>query len=155
MLPYRKCVAILLIKESKIFVGRRVDLDDAWQLPQGGVNEGESYLEAAKRELFEETNISTVEFLGSSNLQKYDFPPSVQKIIIKKRGKLKYSGQEIIFLAFKFLGEETEINLQKEFKEFDDWKWVTMEELLNNIVYFKKIPYKKAIAELLKQGVLD
>jgi putative (di)nucleoside polyphosphate hydrolase len=96
-----------------------------------------------------------VEFLGSSSPQKYDFPPEVREILTRKRGKLKYSGQEIAFFAFKFLGEESEINLQQAIQEFNDWKWVEMHELLDNIVYFKKASYEKGIEELRKQGILN
>jgi putative (di)nucleoside polyphosphate hydrolase len=155
MLPYRKCVAIFLIKNSRIFVGKRIDVKDAWQLPQGGVEEGESYLDAAKRELFEETNVSSIEFLGSSSLYIYDFPMDIVEILIKKRGQLRYAGQEIIFLAFKFIGEEKEIDLQKNTpREFLDWKWTSEKELLDNIIYFKKTPYRKAITEFKELDIL-
>jgi putative (di)nucleoside polyphosphate hydrolase len=143
-----------LIKDSKVFVGRRVDIKDAWQLPQGGVEEGENYLDAAKRELFEETNVVTIELAGSSSLYKYDFPPNIQQILRKKHNKLEYIGQKIIFFAFKFLGEEKEINLQKKPQEFIEWKWMSVEDLLKNIVYFKKAPYKQAITEFKKLKII-
>jgi putative (di)nucleoside polyphosphate hydrolase len=68
---------------------------------------------------------------------------------------LKYSGQEIAFFAFKFLGDESEINLQQTIQEFNDWKWVGIGELLDNIVYFKRDSYEKGIEELRRQGILD
>ena len=105
MPQYRKCVAIFLLKDSEVFVGRRIDIRNAWQLPQGGVEDGESFLDAAKRELFEETNVSTVEFLGSSMSFRYDFPPNIQQVIIRKRGRLRYAGQDITFIAFRFCGD--------------------------------------------------
>jgi putative (di)nucleoside polyphosphate hydrolase len=154
MSSYRKCVAILLLKDSKIFVGRRIDIENAWQLPQGGVEENEDCLEAAKRELFEETNVSSIEFLSSSDSYRYDFPPRVQQAVLRRRNQLKYIGQEITFFAFRFLGEEKEINIRKESQEFVDWKWMSVKELLQKIVYFKKPSYKRAIAKFRKQGIL-
>jgi putative (di)nucleoside polyphosphate hydrolase len=154
VLPYRECVAIFLIKDSKIFAGRRIDIKDAWQPPQGGVEPGESYLDAAKRELLEETGIKTIELLGVSSLYKYDFPPNVQRILTQKHGKLEYRGQKIIFFAFKFLGEEKEINLQNKTQEFVEWQWMALEDLLKNIVYFKKISYKQAVMEFQKLKII-
>ncbi|MDR1333690.1 MAG: RNA pyrophosphohydrolase [Holosporaceae bacterium] len=145
MIPYRKCVGIFLIKDSNIFVGQRIDVKRAWQLPQGGVEEGETCVEAAQRELFEETNISSVKLLGSSDSYKYKFPPSIKAILTKKRGQLMYIGQEITFIAFKFIGEESEINLEKTPQEFVNWKWMSPDELLKSIVYFKKPSYKMAL----------
>jgi putative (di)nucleoside polyphosphate hydrolase len=154
VLPHRECVAIFLIKDSKVFAGRRIDIKNAWQLPQGGVEKGENYLEAARRELFEETNVTTIELLGSSSLYKYNFPPDVQQVLVRKHGRLEYIGQKIIFFAFRFLGEEKEINLQKKMQEFAEWKWMSTEDLLKNIIYFKKTPYKQAITEFQKLKII-
>jgi putative (di)nucleoside polyphosphate hydrolase len=145
MIPYRKCVGIFLIKDNNIFVGQRVDVKRAWQLPQGGIEEGETCIEAARRELFEETNISSVELLGTSDPCKYTFPPKVKMILTKKRGQLMYIGQEIIFVAFRFIGDESEINLEKTPQEFINWKWTLPDELLKSIVYFKRPSYKMAL----------
>ncbi|MDR0632242.1 MAG: RNA pyrophosphohydrolase [Holosporaceae bacterium] len=154
MLSYRKCVAVLLLKDSKIFVGRRIDMENAWQLPQGGVEKNENHLEAAKRELFEETNVSTVEFLSVSSSYRYDFPPHVQQAILRRRNRLRYAGQEITFFAFRFIGEEKEINICKENREFVEWKWMSTEELLQKIVYFKKPSYRQALAKFKNQGLI-
>ncbi|MDR0677243.1 MAG: RNA pyrophosphohydrolase [Holosporaceae bacterium] len=148
MLSYRKCVAIILIKDRKVFVGQRGDMQNAWQLPQGGVEKGEDAVQAAKRELFEETNIQSAEFLGMSHAYNYDFPKHIQQVLLRKYGKLNYLGQSVTFVAFSFYGDEAEINLQKPFQEFSDWKWISIEELLRIIVYFKKAPYEEAIKEL-------
>ncbi|MDR0968205.1 MAG: RNA pyrophosphohydrolase [Holosporaceae bacterium] len=150
MALYRKCAAIFLLKDSKIFVGRRIDSKNAWQVPQGGVEEGETFLDAAKRELFEETNISSIEILGLSSMYRYDFPPHIAQALQKRHGKQKYAGQEVGFAAFKFVGDEKEINVRKTPQEFADWKWTTVKELLENIIYFKKKPYEQAIAEFQK-----
>ncbi|MDR0580654.1 MAG: RNA pyrophosphohydrolase [Holosporaceae bacterium] len=152
MLSYRKCVAIILQKDSKVFVGRRIDIKNAWQLPQGGVEENEAPLEAAKRELFEETNISSIAPLGSSSSYYYDFPPHVQRIIISRRGELKYRGQEITFFAFKFLGKESEIDLRKSPQEFVEYKWIYPQELLRLIVRFKRRVYEQALKEFRNMG---
>jgi hypothetical protein len=84
MLPYRRCVAIFLVKDGKVLVGQRRDVPGAWQLPQGGIEENESYLEAAKRELVEETGASSVKTLGlTCSKYKYKFPESSQRKFVK------------------------------------------------------------------------
>ncbi|MDR2782215.1 MAG: RNA pyrophosphohydrolase [Holosporaceae bacterium] len=147
MIPYRRCVGIFLIKDGRIFVGQRIDVKKAWQLPQGGIEDGETCLEAARRELFEETNISSTEFLGLSCSYRYKFPMRIRMILAKKWGRLMYIGQEITFCAFRFTGDESEINLQKDSQEFENWKWMSSDELLKSIVYFKKPSYKMALAK--------
>ena len=149
MLPYRKCVAIILRKENLIFSAERLDVKGAWQLPQGGVEEGEDYIKAAGRELFEETGVSSVEFSKKTqNLYRYDFPKNVQDDVIKKYGKLKYRGQEMTFVVFDFFGNNSEINLKKTTPEFFQWKWETPQKILDEIVPFKKICYQEAFMEL-------
>jgi putative (di)nucleoside polyphosphate hydrolase len=144
---YRKCVSIFLLKNYKIFVGQRIGIEGAWQLPQGGVEKNESLLRAAKRELFEETNVSTVEPLASSASYKYDFPLEILQNSLRRYGRLKYAGQKVTFFVFKFLGNDTEINVEKEPQEFTDWKWTSVEELLENIVLFKRNSYEMAVNE--------
>lgn len=149
MLPYRKCVAIILRKKGRIFIAERLDTKNAWQLPQGGVDESESYIDAAKRELLEETGISSVKFSAQTDLlYKYDFPQYSQDRMIKKYGKLKYQGQELCFVLFDFIGDDSEINLQYDTEEFRQWKWETVEGILDSIVNFKADCYKKAFSEL-------
>ena len=149
MLPDRKCVAIILQKNDHIFVAERLDTENAWQLPQGGVDENESYVDAAKRELFEETGISSVRFSAQTNQSyKYDFPQYAQDQMIKKYGMLKYKGQELHFVLFDFIGDESEINLQCDTQEFKQWKWEAVENVLNSIVDFKRDCYKNAFCEL-------
>lgn len=149
MLPYRRCVAIILRKNDRIFVAERLDTENAWQLPQGGVDENESYIDAAKRELLEETGISSVRFSAQTNQSyKYDFPQYSQDQMKKKYGKLKYQGQELRFVLFDFIGDDSEINLQYDTQEFRQWKWETIENVLNSIVDFKRDCYKKAFCEL-------
>jgi putative (di)nucleoside polyphosphate hydrolase len=149
MLPYRKCVAILLMKEGKVLACQRSDIPGAWQLPQGGVDENENHLETAKRELLEETNVRSIQLIGSTiNLYRYDFPESSQRKFVENKKQVQYVGQELAFVVFKFLGSDDEINVDTEHGEFSSWKWVTIEELMQLIVDFKKQAYEKALKEL-------
>lgn len=149
MLPYRKCVTIVLKKGTQIFVAERLDTRDAWQLPQGGVDSDESYLEAAKRELLEETGIFSIKFLNQTrNLYKYDFPQYSQDRMMKKYGALKYRGQELCFTMFEFTGNDSEINLNYNTREFRRWKWESVERILDSIVDFKYKCYRAAFSEL-------
>ena len=149
MLPYRSCVAIILRKNNRIFTAERLDTENAWQLPQGGVDKNESYVDAARRELLEETGISSVIFSAQTNQSyKYDFPQYSQDQMIKKYGRLKYKGQELRFVLFDFFGNGSEINLQHNTQEFRQWKWETIENVLNSIVDFKYDCYKNAFYEL-------
>ncbi len=164
-LPYRRCVSIVLTKQNEseskensskilksnksIFIADRVDFRGSWQMPQGGVEEGESYLEAAKRELKEETGISSVKFIAQTGrLYKYDFPLSAQIDMIKKHGYLKYSGQELCFVELEFTGDESEINLDYYTTEFCSWRWTSPKDVVNSIVLFKRSCYQDGLAEL-------
>ncbi|MDR1561356.1 MAG: RNA pyrophosphohydrolase [Holosporaceae bacterium] len=149
MSPYRKCVAVLLVKGDNVLVCQRADVAKAWQLPQGGVEKNESYIEAAKRELFEETNVKTIRFVNStSNAYKYDFPESSHKQFIENGKETKYIGQALTFVVFEFLGDDNEINVNKSHREFSSWRWIPIKDLSKIIVDFKKIAYDQAIKEL-------
>ncbi|MHC2087542.1 RNA pyrophosphohydrolase [Methylobacterium sp. CM6244] len=159
-LPYRPCVGIMLIApKGGVFVGRRrkeagpehVDGNLAWQMPQGGIDEGEAPLAAALRELHEETNVSpgSVTLLAeSSGWLAYDLPPAV----LKQAWKGRYRGQTQKWFAFGLVGPETEIDvispgggLHKS--EFDAWRWEPMAGLPDLIVPFKRPVYEAVIAE--------
>ena len=139
-LPMRPGVGVIILNnENKIFVGKRKDNPiDKWQMPQGGVDEGENYITAMKRELFEETSIERIKILKEiEGFFEYELPNNLIGIIWKG----KYRGQRQKWFIVKFLGDEKEINLRTKNQEFIEWKWVIPDELPNLIVDFKKEMY--------------
>ena len=139
-LPMRNGVgAIILNKENKVFVGKRKDNPvDKWQMPQGGVEIGESYLSAMKRELYEETSITSIKILREiDGFFEYELPKNLVGIIWKG----KFRGQKQKWFIAKFIGNENEINLQTRNPEFIEWKWIIPDELPKTIVDFKKKMY--------------
>jgi len=146
-LPLRIGVGIVLLNhENKVFVGKRIDNPaNSWQMPQGGVDKNESFLEAAKRELEEETSIQTVEVLKELNeWLTYDLP----KNLLGKLWKGKYRGQKQKWFIMKFLGKNDEINIRTKRPEFLDWKWINSSDLPVVAVDFKVNIYKKMAKEL-------
>ena len=144
-LPMRNGVgAIILNRENKVFVGKRKDNPvDKWQMPQGGVEIGESYLSAMKRELYEETSIKSIKILREiDGFFEYELPKNLVGIIWKG----KFRGQKQKWFITKFIGNENEINLQTKNPEFIEWKWIIPDELPKTIVDFKK----KMYVDLLK-----
>ena len=135
---------VVLNSNNKVFVGKRRDNPvDKWQMPQGGIDEGESHLEAMKRELFEETNIKSIEILKEiDGFFEYELPKNLVGIIWKG----KFRGQKQKWFIVRFIGNENEINLQTRNPEFIEWKWIAPDELPKTIVDFKK----KMYVELLK-----
>ncbi len=143
---FRKSVGILVVNDSKkIFLGERIDNPGAWQMPQGGINKKEEYIDAAKRELYEETGIKNITYLSESKkLYKYLLPQNLKNILWKG----KYVGQEQKWFIFKFVGNEIEINLNASEKpEFKKWKWQIPNNIVNDIVVFKKDLYKNVLDE--------
>ena len=136
---YRPCVGIFLLNsDNGIFVGERLDTPDAWQMPQGGIDEGETPLEASWRELMEETGITAAELLTIDDTWlTYDVPEAIRK---NAWGGI-YRGQAQIWAAFRFKGSEKDIQLQGEHAEFRRWKWTNPGDLLAEIVDFKRPVY--------------
>ena len=150
-LPMRKGVGVIVLNnENKVFVGKRKDNPlDRWQMPQGGVDIGESYLSAMKRELYEETSIKSIEILKEINgFFEYELPKNLVGIIWKG----KYRGQTQKWFIARFIGNENEINLQTKNPEFIEWKWIIPDELPKTIVDFKKKMYDELL-EILKDFI--
>ena len=146
-LPLRTGVGIIVLnKQNKIFVGKRKDNPgDKWQMPQGGVDEGEDYITAMKRELLEETSIQNIEIIKEiDKIYQYELPENLVGIIWKG----KYRGQKQKWFITRFLGEEKEINLNTKHPEFIDWKWIEPKLLPEIIVNFKKDLYLNLLKEI-------
>ena len=146
-LPMRNGVGVIVLNnQNKVFVGKRKDNPvDRWQMPQGGVDIGESYLSAMKRELYEETSIKSIEILKEINgFFEYELPKNLVGIIWKGR----FRGQKQKWFITRFIGNENEINLQTENQEFIEWKWIIPDELPRTIVDFKKKMYIELLETL-------
>ena len=146
-LPLRTGVGIVVLNSNnKVFVGKRKDNPiDKWQMPQGGVDPNEELLSAMKRELFEETSIKSIKLLKKLDYWlEYELPKSLLGIVWIG----KYRGQRQKWFITKFLGQDTEININTKNPEFIEWKWLEINELPNVIVDFKKHIYEKLLLEL-------
>ncbi|GAA5106201.1 RNA pyrophosphohydrolase [Bartonella jaculi] len=157
VLPYRKCVGTLVFNDKgKVWVGRRLmacapaetEISYRWQLPQGGIDENEEPLDAACRELYEETGMRSVKLLKEAqDWFHYDFPQELIGCTLNN----KYRGQMQKWFAFKFTGELSEIMINPppdgNKAEFDQWKWVDLEALPSIVVSFKKHVYMKIVSE--------
>ncbi len=148
-LPLRSGVGIVLINnQNKVFVAKRIDNPkNYWQMPQGGVDTGENYYEAALRELEEETSIKNVLFIKEiDGFLTYNLPDNLLGIIWKG----KYKGQKQKWFILKFNGKDEEINIQTKKPEFLDWKWINIENLTDGVVNFKLEVYKQIQKEIIK-----
>ena len=146
-LPLRSGVGIVLLnKDNKVFVAKRIDNPkNFWQMPQGGVDKGENYIDAAFRELEEETSIKNVELIKElDGLITYNLPNHLLGIIWKG----KYRGQKQKWFIVRFLGKDNEININTTNPEFIEWKWLKVKDLENVVVSFKKRVYEKIQLEL-------
>ena len=148
-LPYRPCAGILLLnKHDQIFVGERIDRPGAWQMPQGGIDDGEDTEAAALRELEEEIGVQAkdVELLGrTADWILYNLPDEL-------KGKVwggKYAGQKQIWFKLRLLADDGSINIQTKHPEFSRWKWSSPQDVIDEIVDFKRTVYQAVLSELL------
>lgn len=147
-LPYRPCVGLVVMNRAgEVFAGQRIDNPgDAWQMPQGGVDEGETPVQAALRELGEETGIgeSSVEVLAeTSGWIPYDLPHD----LVPKLWKGQFRGQTQKWFLLKFTGENSEIKIEQDHQEFSRWAWMAPEDLIEKIVPFKKRTYAQVFED--------
>ena len=157
-LPYRPCAGIMVLnRDGLVFVGRRssgpehIDATHVWQMPQGGIDDNEDSYKAALRELYEETNIRSVERLDEiGEWLTYDIP----RAIIGEAWGGKYRGQKQKWYALRFTGDDSEIDISNPGSghkpEFIDWRWVAMRELPDLVVPFKRQIYERVVAEFAK-----
>ena len=146
-LPYRPCVGLMLMNaDGRIFVGQRNDRHkDAWQMPQGGVDKGENPRDAALRELWEETGVTAdlVEIIAETDgWLPYDLPHE----IVPKIWKGRYRGQEQKWFLLRFKGTDDQINIATDHPEFTQWKWQEPNQLVNEIVPFKRDVYEQVLS---------
>ncbi len=145
-LPYRPCVGIMLLnRDGHVFVGQRRDRDtDAWQMPQGGVDKGETARDAALRELWEETGVTSdlVEIIAETDgWLPYELPHD----LVPKIWKGRYRGQEQKWFLIRFDGRDEQIEIATEHPEFSEWRWLEPNQLVANIVPFKREVYAQVV----------
>ena len=148
-LPLRSGVGIIVLnKDNKVFVAKRIDNPkNFWQMPQGGVDEGENFLNAAYRELEEETSIKNVELIKElDGMITYELPDRLLGIIWKG----KYRGQKQKWFLMRFNGDEQEIDIKTKNPEFLDWKWIELDQITEVVVDFKLHVYKELKKKLKK-----
>ena len=146
-LPLRLGVGVVVLnKENKVFVGKRKDNPvNKWQMPQGGVDDGEDLVGAMKRELSEETGIKNIKILKEiDGWSKYELPD----YLLGKIWKGKYRGQKQKWFVVKFLGSDNEINLETKNPEFIEWQWIDIDSLPSVIVDFKKKVYEGLVSKI-------
>jgi putative (di)nucleoside polyphosphate hydrolase len=157
-LPYRPCVGTALFNRAGlVFIGRRIDGPEhvdarhAWQMPQGGIDRGEKPWPAARRELYEETNIRSVEKLGEiDDWLDYDIP----RAIVGQAWKGKYRGQRQKWFALRFTGEDSEIDIAAPAgghkAEFSAWRWEPLAAVPDLVVPFKRAVYRRVVKEFAR-----
>ena len=149
ILPLRTGVGVVVLnKKNQVFVGKRKDNPvDKWQMPQGGVNEGEDLTQAMIRELHEETGIQNIKIINViEGWYEYELP----KYLLGRIWKGKYRGQKQKWFIVKFLGNDEEINLEIDKPEFIEWRWLDVKNLPSVIVDFKRKVYEQLVPKIRK-----
>ena len=144
--PYRPCVGVMLLNRlGEVFVGKRIDTPgDHWQMPQGGIEGDENPRDAAFRELFEETGVNNAVLIKEARQPiRYDLPPELSETVWDGR----YRGQEQLWFAMLFLGVDSDVQLDLHEQEFSEWRWISKDELVDNIVAFKRETYAEVLSE--------
>jgi putative (di)nucleoside polyphosphate hydrolase len=154
-LPYRPCVGVVAFnRDGMVFIGRRIDGPEhvdqthAWQMPQGGIDEGEEPWQAATRELLEETNIRSVERIGEiAEWLTYDIP----RELVGQAWKGRYRGQKQKWFAVRFSGPDSEIDVEHpggaQVPEFNGWRWERLRNVPELVIPFKRAVYERVVAE--------
>ncbi len=145
-LPYRPCVGVMLInRRGQVFVAQRIDMPSAaWQMPQGGIDPGETPRQAARRELYEETGTTKAEIVAESQTWvRYDLPAE----LAPKLWDGRYRGQEQKWFAMRFLGTDADIDIDGDQPEFSAWRWAELAEIPDLIVPFKRALYQQLVRE--------
>jgi len=160
LLPYRPCVGLMLLNDmGKLLVAKRIDtLVEAWQMPQGGIDEGEEPQTTAFREMEEEIGTRNAEILQEyDGWLSYDLPDH----LIGRVWKGKYRGQRMKWFLMRYLGKDSDINLNTPHPEFSEWKWLDISDLTRSIVEFKRPLYAElvryfgpAVEKIRETGIL-
>ena len=148
-LPYREGVGVMLLNQAnEVFVGKRIDMrSEHWQMPQGGIDPGESPREAVMRELEEETGTAKATIIRETiDWLYYDLPAD----LVPKVWGGKYRGQKQKWFLLRFTGEDADINIHTDHPEFSEWQWIPVVQLPELIVPFKRELYEQAIAALMQ-----
>lgn len=142
---YRPNVGCVMLKDNGVFIAKRIGYyTDAWQMPQGGVDKDENYTDALHRELLEEIGTNNVEILQQSTYNRYY---KVSKDVARQAWGGRYIGQKQIWFLVRFKGNDSEINIQTQNPEFEEWRWSTPDETIKKAVFFKKDIYIDVLSE--------
>ena len=147
-LPYRPCVGVMLANaDGQIFVGQRIDRDtSAWQMPQGGIDAGETPRDAALRELGEETGLPPEMVRIEAETSEW-VPYELPHDLVPRIWKGRFRGQEQKWFLMRFLGRDKDVNIATDHPEFSEWRWMDPADLVANIVPFKRSVYESVLAE--------
>lgn len=145
-LPYRPCVGLMILNpQNQVFVAKRIDTrSEAWQMPQGGIDEGENPQQAALREMKEEIGTDNADFIAETQgWLEYDLPHH----LVPQLWEGKYRGQKQKWYALRYLGDDSDIDINTDTPEFTEWKWVDMAALPDIIVPFKRQLYTQIVEQ--------